>query len=387
MLATAETVDLGRILFDLAAILVVAKLAAELSERVAIPAVIGEIVAGMLIGPHVFGLAHTGDVTSVISEIGVVLLLLKVGMEMDLFELKKVGRVSLGVAALGVVVPMAAGIGAGLALGESGDTSLFLGAAMTATSVGITARVLGDLNALSRTESRIILGAAVADDILGLIILTVVARVVETGDVDLGDVGSTIGIALAFLVAAGAVAIVVLPRIFDRIENIASAETSLPIITIGTAFCFAALAIESNLAPIIGAFVAGLAVTRCKSKHHVEREIDSIASFFIPVFFVGIGMNTDLGLLAHVDVLAPALLLSVIAIGGKAVAGLGARSSGSDGVLVGIGMIPRGEVGLIFATIGLSVGVFDEEMHAVVLLVVLITTLVTPPLLRWRIAR
>ena len=387
MLATAETVDLGRILFDLAAILVVAKLAAELSERVAIPAVIGEIVAGMLIGPHVFGLAHTGDVTSVISEIGVVLLLLKVGMEMDLFELKKVGRVSLGVAALGVVVPMAAGIGAGLALGESGDTSLFLGAAMTATSVGITARVLGDLNALSRTESRIILGAAVADDILGLIILTVVARVVETGDVDLGDVGSTIGIALAFLVAAGAVAIVVLPRIFDLIENIASAETSLPIITIGTAFCFAALAIESNLAPIIGAFVAGLAVTRCKSKHHVEREIDSIASFFIPVFFVGIGMNTDLGLLTHVDVLAPALLLSVIAIGGKAVAGLGARSSGSDGVLVGIGMIPRGEVGLIFATIGLSVGVFDEEMHAVVLLVVLITTLVTPPLLRWRIAR
>ena len=387
MVAVTESFDLAQILFDLAAILVVAKLAAELAERLRIPAVIGEIAAGMLIGPHVIGLAQTGDVTYVISEIGVVLLLLHVGMEMDLGELRKVGRSSLGVAGLGVVIPMLAGIATGLALGKSGDTSLFIGAAMTATSVGITARVLGDMNALSRPESRIVLGAAVADDILGLLILTVVTRVVEKGDVNFADVGTTIGTALLFLVIAGAAAVFVLPRVFDLIEGISTSTSSMPIVAVGTTFCFAALAVESNLAPIIGAFVAGLAVSRCKSHEKVEREIDSIASFFIPVFFVGIGMNTDLGLLAHWDVIAPALLLSVVAVIGKAIASLGATGSGTDRMLVGIGMIPRGEVGLIFATIGLSVGAFNDEMHAVVLLVVLITTLITPPLLRWRIAK
>src|SRR5262245_45442797 len=197
-----ESVDLARLLLDLLVVIAAAKLAAEIAERVGVPAVLGEIAAGILVGPSVFGLVEVGGdrgvSLGVLAEIGVLLLLVQVGMEMDLTELGRVGRASMLVAVVGVAVPFGGGAGAGIGLGWDTDTAIFLGAALTATSVGITARVFGDLRALATTEARIVLGAAVADDVLGLIILTVVVKVVTGGDVTVGLVATTILAAVGF---------------------------------------------------------------------------------------------------------------------------------------------------------------------------------------------
>ena len=195
-------------LLDLAVILVAAKLAAELCERVNVPAVVGEIVVGIVIGPSVLGWipAHSEPIVA-LAELGVLLLLVQVGMEMDLAELGRVGRASMAVAVIGVAVPFVLGGGVALGFGETGNTALFIGAALTATSVGITARVFGDLRALATTEARVVLGAAVADDVLGLIILTVVVKVVTGGDVSPVSILGTIGAAVGFLVIATAVGV------------------------------------------------------------------------------------------------------------------------------------------------------------------------------------
>ncbi|MEN9644313.1 MAG: High-affinity Na(+)/H(+) antiporter NhaS3, partial [Actinomycetota bacterium] len=203
MIAAETGLDLARLLLDLLVVIVVAKAAAELAERIRVPAVLGEILAGVLVGPSVLGWVDLTDSRGVslgvLAEIGVLLLLLQVGMEMDLRELGKVGAASLSVAVVGVVVPFAAGVGVALAFDTSTNTAVFIGAALTATSVGITARVFGDLRALATTEARVVLGAAVADDVLGLIILTVVVKVVTGGDVDAITILSTFGLAIGFL--------------------------------------------------------------------------------------------------------------------------------------------------------------------------------------------
>ena len=214
-----EAADLARLLLDLLIVLVAAKLAAEAAERVRVPAVLGEIVAGLVIGPSALGLVElTGErgvSLGVLAELGVLLLLVQVGMEMDLAELGRVGRASLLVAVVGVAVPFAAGTAAGVGLGLDTETAVFVGAALTATSVGITARVLGDLRALATIEARIVLGAAVADDVLGLIILTVVVKVATGDDVTVGVVAGTVGLALGFLVVSGLVGILAVPRLLS----------------------------------------------------------------------------------------------------------------------------------------------------------------------------
>ena len=228
VLASAGAIDYGRVFADLAIILIVAKVASEFFERIHIPAVLGEIVAGIIIGPSMLGLIDPSDAVRILAEIGVIILLADVGLEMDLKELRRVGRASMLVAILGVVLPMSSGVLAGSLLGESLNASLFLGAALAATSVGITARVFGDLRALSSTEARIVLGAAVADDVLGLVILTVVTRIVVQGSVDVTGVISTIGLAIGFLVIAGAVGLTLVPRLLAWLEILfASASPTL----------------------------------------------------------------------------------------------------------------------------------------------------------------
>src|SRR5215207_10017001 len=228
-----ETVDLARLLLDLLIVIAAAKLAAEGAERIGIPAVLGEIVAGILGGPAVLGLIDLGGERGVslgvLAEIGVLLLLVQVGMEMDLAELGRVGRASMAVAVIGVVVPFAAGAGAGIGLGWDTDTAIFLGAALTATSVGITARVFGDLRALATTEARVVLGAAVADDVLGLIILTVVVKVVTGDSVTVGLVATTVLVALAFLVGSGVVGILAMPRVLHVIDRSSRSGTALTV--------------------------------------------------------------------------------------------------------------------------------------------------------------
>ena len=377
--------DVSRILLDLLIVLVAAKFAAEASERIGVPAVVGEIIAGMIIGPSVLHMVGREDeVLRVLGEIGVILLLLDVGLEMDIGELRKVGRASLSVASIGVVAPMLFGYGAMSAMGETTNTALFVGAALTATSVGITARVFGDLRALATSEARIVLGAAVADDVMGLVVLTVVVRLVTEGSVSLLSVLAIIGVALLFLIVGGVVGLRFTPPLFRFINRIARSNGTLVALAFAFALGFAELAGQAKLAPIVGAFLAGLALSRTDSSERIRSELAPVGHVFIPVFFLGIGIDADIGAFGQLSVLRDAALLLVVAVVGKLIAAVGARGAPGDKVLIGLGMLPRGEVGLIFATIGLANGVLSEELYAALLLVVLSTTLMAPPLLKIR---
>ena len=385
--AALEGVNLGRVLLDLTIILLVAKLAAEASDRIRIPAVIGEIAAGIVIGPSVLGLVSGSDMLFVLAEFGVIFLLIQVGMETDIAELRSVGRASMLVALIGVALPMALGVGVGLAIGESTNTSLFIGAALTATSIGITARVFGDLRALATVEARTVLGAAVVDDVLGLIILTVVVRIVEQGSVGIGTIATTIGLAVGFLLLTSVIGFATFPKVFATIAKHSRSTATVSVTAIGVALAFSVLADKANLAPIIGAFVAGLALRRISASERVERDVASLGHIFVPVFFLYIGITTDIQAMFDARVLGIALLLSAVAIIGKIAAAVGAFGTKSDKLVIGFGMLPRGEVGLIFATIGLKVGALSEEMYGSILFVVLLTTLLAPPLLRWRLGK
>jgi len=391
--ASTEGYDLALILGNLLIIIIVARLAAELAELIKIPAVLGEIIAGIIIGPSALGLIDpiknldVANMVLLLGEIGVILLLFQVGLEMDLGEMAKVGKPALLVALIGVLVPFAAGFGVASAFGESGEISLFIGAALTATSVGITARVLGDLRALALRESRIVLGAAVADDVLGLIILTVVVKVVTEGSISVGVVLETIGLAVGFLVITGLLAIYVIPKAFTRIDRVAKSSTTIVAISFALMLAFSLLANQAKLAFIIGAFMAGLAVGRSQQHERIAEGLNPLGHIFIPVFFASIGINADLDAMFQPSVLALATVLTVVAIIGKLVAGFGIGRSPGDKLLIGIGMTPRGEVGLIFASIGLSKGILDNELYGALLLMVLVTTLITPPLLRLKLSK
>ncbi len=391
MIASSEAVDLARLLLDLLIVLVAAKLAAEVAERLKLPAVLGEILAGVAIGPSGFGLIELTDARgvslAVFAEIGVLLLLLQVGMEMDLAELSKVGKASLLVAVLGVAVPFATGAGVGILFNQSTNTAIFIGAALTATSVGITARVFGDLRALATIEARIVLGAAVADDVLGLVILTVVVKVVTGGSVGVGTVATTLGLAIGFLILTGIVGLLLVPRLLDAVHRKASSPATVTVAAIAITLAFAELADAAKLAFIIGAFMAGLGLAKAHQHDRIARDLGSIGNVFIPVFFAQIGINADLSAMAKPSVLGLAAVLSVVAILGKLAAAAGAAGTRADKLLIGLGMIPRGEVGLIFASIGLTNGVLDGDQYGALLIVVLLTTVLTPPLLRMRLGR
>ncbi len=394
LLATStEGYDLALILGNLLIIILVARLAAELAERIKIPAVLGEIIAGIIIGPSVLGLIDpikhldVANMVLLLGEIGVILLLFQVGLEMDLGEMAKVGKPALLVAVIGVAVPFAAGFGVAAAFGEDAKVALFIGASLTATSVGITARVLGDLRALALREARIVLGAAVADDVLGLVILTVVVKVVTEGSISASVVFETLGLAIGFLLITGLLAIYVIPRAFTRIDRFAKSSTTIVSIAFALTLAFSLLANQAKLAFIIGAFMAGLAVGRSTQHERIAEGLNPLGHIFIPVFFASIGINADLEAMFKPSVLALASALIVVAIVGKLIAGIGIGRSGGDKLLIGIGMIPRGEVGLIFASIGLSKGVLDDKLYGALLLMVLVTTVLTPPLLRQKLMR
>ena len=380
--------DIATVLTNILVVLVAAKLAAELAERVGIPAVVGEIIAGVVIGPSALGLVGQHDeVLSTLGEIGVILLLLEVGMEMDLAELGRVGRTSFLVAVAGVVAPMVLGFGAMELLGGSLNTSLFIGAALTATSVGITARVFGDLRALATTEARIVLGAAVADDVMGLVVLTVVVRLVTEGSVSLASVATIIAVALAFLVLGALGGLRLSGPMFDLVNRVSRSTGTMVALALAFTLAFALIADAAKLAPIVGAFVAGLALTRSDHAERIRRELTPVGHLFIPVFFLQIGIDAEIGAFGRVEVLRTAAILLAVAVVGKLVSPVGAIGARGDKLLIGLGMLPRGEVGLIFATIGLTTGVLDEDLYASLLLVVLATTLAAPQLLKLRYAR
>lgn len=374
-------------LVDILVVLLAAKVAAELAERIGLPSVVGEILAGVAIGPSALGLVEANEIITVLAEIGVILLLLDVGLEMDLGELGAVGRAALWVALVGIVVPFLGGLGVGFAFGFDTIEAVFVGATLTATSVGISARVFGDLRALATVEARTVLGAAVADDVLGLVVLTVVVRLATSGTISVTEVGGVVLLAAGFLAVALVAGVRLVPPLFAAVARRSRSAGTLVAVALAFALAVAHLASVARLAPIVGAFVAGVALARSPVAERVRRELVPVGHLLVPVFFLQIGIDVDVAQFARPAVLGIAAALLVVAVLGKIVAAVGMGRAPGDRLLVGIGMIPRGEVGLIFATIGLREDVFGADVYAAVLLVVLLTTIASPQALRWRLQR
>lgn len=398
------------VVLRLALILLAAKLGSDLAVRLGQPAVLGELTMGVILGNlgvfggHFFDVFKTDPAIDLLARLGVLLLLFEVGLESTVGQMLEVGVSSFLVAILGVIAPFALGWGVGALFlpGSSVYVHAFLGATLSATSVGITARVLKDLGKSQTNEARIILGAAVIDDVLGLTILAVVTGMIAAADrggaLSYGTIALILVKAVVFLVASLAIGVRFSPRLF-RVA--AKLQARGVLLAVGLAFCFllAWLANFIGLAPIVGAFAAGLILEDVhykeftdRGEHSLEELIAPISSFLAPVFFVVMGLRTELAVFADLRVLGLAGALTVAAVLGKQICSLGVIGKGVDRLSVGLGMIPRGEVGLIFANIGatLTLGgkpvVSREEFSAVVVMVI-VTTMLTPPALKWSLGR
>lgn len=377
--------DVGALFLAFAAALVGAKLFGELAERLGQPAVLGELLAGVILGPSVIGLVPLSDAVLVLAEIGVVLLLFEVGLETDLGELARVGAPAMAVAVAGMVLPFAGGYAITLALGHSTLTAAFVGAALTATSIGITARVLSELHVLATREGQIILGAAVVDDVFGLIVLAIVSKIAGGGRIDAGTIVKSAGLAIGFLVAAVAVGIPLGRQLMGIVER-AKVRGVLGAMSVAFALLVAWGATAAESAPIVGAFAAGMALARTNRRHDIDHALKPVVDLFAPVFFVYVGAEVDVKLLnpavaENRPALVLGLLLTAIGFIGKFAAGFCAWGKVRR-AFIGAGMVPRGEVGLIFASVGLSTKALPEPVFVSVLVAVFLTTFVAPPLLK-----
>jgi Kef-type K+ transport system membrane component KefB len=372
---------IAEILLQLFAILVAAKVGNEIFRRLGQPTVVGEILGGVVAGPAVLGVYQINAETELFAEIGVVLLLFQVGVETRLHELLRVGVTALTVGALGVLLPFGAGFLAAELAGGDLATAVFLAAALTATSVGITSNVLRDLGGLHTRSGRIILGAAIIDDVLAIMILSV-ATGVAAGSVSAGRIASLIGIAVLFIVVVLVGGTGILRRRRALLTDPEFAETPfLPgmMLMLG----LAALSAVIGLAAIIGAFLAGMVVGESSERHALEAEVAPVAAFFTPFFFGFIGAQVDLAGLANTESILILLGITALAVASKFVGALiGAMRQGVwRAVLVGWGMVPRGEVGIVVAGLGLTAGAIDSQIYSVVVGMAILTTLIVPPLL------
>ncbi len=428
LLATAPSSEttpmvLAGVLLSLVFIYLASKLGGELSKLVDLPPVLGELVAGVVVGVsalHLLVFPETGavasdsvvitilqkiaglnpesisevfatqsEVISVLAEIGVIILLFEIGLESDLRELQKVGTRAAIVAVVGVVAPFVAGtVGLILIFGMPTIPAVFAGAALTATSIGITSKVLSELGQLKSTEGQIIVGAAVIDDVLGIVVLAVVASLAKTGDVDLLNLVYLIIGATAFLLGS-----IWLGKFFNQ-SFVAIAEKlqtrgKLVIPALIFAFSMAFLAHAIHLEAILGAFAAGLVLDETDKRKELDQQVIPIADILVPIFFVSVGARVDLSVLNPTSAdnrqgLIIAAFLIVVAIIGKVITGWAIFGKEKiNRLAIGIGMIPRGEVGLVFAGIGAASGVLDKPLQAAIIIMVIITTFVAPPLLRF----
>ena len=398
-----------------ALMLIAAKLGGEVVERLGQPAVLGELISGIVMG-NLFLIGFSGaeplktdGIISALAEIGVVILLFEVGLESDIRQMMEVGWSSLIVATLGVIAPFLLGwaVAAYFIPEESRLGHIFIGATLCATSVGITARVFKDLGKLATREARIILGAAVIDDVMGLLILAVVAGAIKasaTGAaLSLIEVSVIAVKALLFLVGSILLGHFAVPKLLRGAGRL---ETRGVLLTLAVSFCFllAWAASKVGLAPIVGAFAAGLVLDEVHYKPHNNRKerhlqelTQPISALLVPIFFVLMGLRVDLRLFVRFELLGFALALTVAAILGKQVCSLGVLEKGVNRVAIGLGMIPRGEVGLIFAgigatlmlpnTAGVNEPVIGPATFGVVVIMVIVTTIVTPPALKWALER
>ncbi len=372
-----------RVLLALFLMLAAAKIMAELFERMRQPAVVGEILAGILIGPSLFRLVSPSEITNTLAEIGVIFLLFTVGLETKPASIFGVGKRALVVAILGVVTPFLAGWLLMKAYGGTGIEAMFIGTAMVATSVGITARVLSPMGVLNSLTSRIILGAAVIDDILGLMILAFVSSL-ASGPVNYLSLITTAVLAVVFTAFVVLIGAPVVKRVAPRIENLRGSQV-LFISAITLCLGISVTAAYIGVAAIVGAFLAGMAFAEvAEERPTMHKQMSGVTEFLVPFFLVNIGMQLNLETFRDISVIVFAGWVTLIAVLTKLVGcGLGAWGLGWRRVgQVGMGMVPRGEVGIVVAQIGLGMAVINDSLYGAVLVMAVATTLIAPPFLR-----
>ena len=360
------------------------KLAGEGMSRVGQTAVLGELLVGVLIGPGVLGLVHETPALHALAEIGVLILLFEVGLESDLQDLLRAGLQATLVAVVGVLVPFGLGFGVMFWLGYSALVAVFVGATLTATSVGIIARVLADLGRLQDPAAKVVLGAAIVDDILGLIILAVVTGIAQTGSVSAGSVAILFGKAALFLLSAIFLGVRIAPFLVRWVARM-QARGTLIVYSVVFAVGLAAVADVIGLATIIGAFAAGLILATTERRQHIEERIKPVADLLVPIFFVTVGMKVQPSMLkpsGDGGEFMLMLILTAIAVASKLVTGLSVYQRGVRRWPVAVGMVPRGEVGLIFAGAGLAAAVIEQDVYSALVVVVMLTTFVAPPWLK-----
>jgi Kef-type K+ transport system membrane component KefB len=425
-LATTEEADsslvLAGVLLSLVLIYAASKIGGELCARINLPPVLGELVGGVAIGVSALHLlvfpeggsqasdsliiqflelttnlspetanavfASQSEVISVLSEVGVILLLFEIGLESELQELIRVGPQAAIVAVVGVVVPFVAGTAGLMFLFDvSAIPSIFAGAALTATSIGITAKVLAEIGQLSSKEGQIIIGAAVLDDVLGIIVLAVVASLVKTGEIQITNIVYLIISAGVFLIGAIFLGRFLKPFYTGLVDKMKT-RGQLLLVSLVFAFILSYIAAAIQLEAILGAFAAGLVLAETEKRKELEEQVIPVADILVPIFFVGVGARTDLSVLnpaipANREGLIIAAFLIVVAILGKVVTGFTVFGQPDlNKLAIGVGMIPRGEVGLVFAGVGAASGALSSATEAAIIMMVITTTFVAPPLLR-----
>ncbi len=373
--------DVPGLLLVLAAVLAATKVGGALAQRVGQPAVLGELVAGVVLGGSVLGvLDPTEPVMHMLSELGVLVLLFMVGLETDLRALRRVGAAAITVGTAGIVLPFAGGFAVARAFGIAPMTALVIAAALTATSIGISARVLGDLGRLKDDEGQVVLGAAVFDDVIGLVILAVVGSVVAGAAVSPMGVTHTAMVAIGFVVGAILIGTMLMRPLLAAVARLDDAG-AVGIVALGFAFVTAAVAARAGSAMIIGAFAAGLVLHAMPQRHEIEKWTTSVGHVLVPVFFASVGAAVNLRALVSPAALGLGAALIAVAVAGKVAAGYAPWWFKGNKLLVGVAMVPRGEVGLIFAQMGVAAGVLAGAEFGAVILMVMATTFVTPLLL------
>jgi Kef-type K+ transport system membrane component KefB len=382
-LLLASTSESAHLPLTLLLIFGAAKILAELFERFGQPGIVGEILAGVLLGPSLLNWVQPDEMLAVLAEMGVMFLLFRVGLEVKASQLMRVGGTALVVALLGVLAPFLAGWAIMKAAGVSRSEAFFVGAAMVATSVGITAHVLGARGLIRERASRIILAAAVIDDVLGLLVLALVSNF-ASGKVDFRGLLITAGLASGFTLIVARFGTRAMQRLLPRVEQTLKATEAQFNLALLLLFTLALLAVYAGVAAIIGAFLAGMALSETVNRR-VQDLAHGITELLVPFFLAGIGLHLDIRVFTERRTLVLSLAIILAAVLTKLLAcGLGALRLGlSDALRVGVGMVPRGEVGMVVAQLGLGLGIIEKPVYAVVVAMAVVTTLVAPPLLQY----
>lgn len=372
-----------QVLLSLFVVFVAAQVGSEVAQRLRMPSVVGQILAGIAIGPSALAWMSPNEPLEVLAEIGAILLLFSVGLETKLGELKKVGRVAMLVGTLGVIVPFLLGGAWAVASGYPIHNAAFLAAAFVATSAGITASVLQELGVIGRIEAKIILGAAIIDDVLAMLLLGVVTALQTEAGVDFVNLLIVLGQALAFVAVVAVLGTKIMKRSSQLMEAPMDPESPL---SIALVICLglAVAAAHIGLAAIIGAFLAGMILAETQHREDLQRNTKPLMALLLPIFFVLTGSHVDLALLRSWPVIGTVVLITALAVVSKLVGcGIGARSLGKrSAFIIGVGMVPRGEVGIIIASLGKQAGVFGATAYALVIAMSLLTSIVAPPALK-----